>query len=283
MQHYEFESAPPQHLGWLNRRDRAAGIYPLAEAWHLLARRIADEKGIPLDAAGDIAADEMERAYLRGALQLYGYRASSGEPNETRRERIPAEEIQSLSIDFLQGQPQKEYWNERACREYGRATSPGHGSILWTGLCVRRDGFDAVLSVPSDTKSDPSPDQGDYAGGPITAAHHVQPMSKAETEKAGQAKTKRRRPDYERGDEDLVRGLRSAAIKVKTWKNQGSLPRSSRALARALIEADPDLRAKVGQEESWRKVIDGTHPRANRLADEGRVVPWWPVFGGYAG
>jgi hypothetical protein len=78
----------------------------------------------------------------------------------------------------------------------------------------------------------------------------------------GASRKPRNRPDYERGAEDFIRGLRSAGIKIRAWKKDGSLANSSRALARALLEADADLRTKVGQEEVWRKVIDGTYPRA---------------------
>jgi hypothetical protein len=87
----------------------------------------------------------------------------------------------------------------------------------------------------------------------------------------------KRRRDHIKGDEQLQRGLRSMGVLINLWRSTNKLPGSARALARALLNKEPDLRERVGDVETVRKIIGGTHTRSNRLAEQGIIKPWWPV------
>lgn len=87
----------------------------------------------------------------------------------------------------------------------------------------------------------------------------------------------KRRRDYIKGDEQLQRGLRSMGVSISLLRKSNKLPKSARALAKTLLTEDPDLRERVGDVETVRKIIGGTHPRSNRLAEQGLISPWWPV------
>jgi hypothetical protein len=88
--------------------------------------------------------------------------------------------------------------------------------------------------------------------------------------------TRKRRSNFEQSDPTFAQGLRAMRAHINRLKANGILPPSTLALAK-MLAAEPDLRARVGDYETIRKILVGKNARANRVAEEGLAEPWWPL------
>jgi hypothetical protein len=97
-------------------------------------------------------------------------------------------------------------------------------------------------------------------------------------------KVRRPRRDIVESDNDFVTGVRTIRVALYKMGKDGQLPESAVATARALLQKDPTLSARVGGEDSIRRLLARDHTRAKRLSDEGRIdLNFLDDFPGYLG
>jgi hypothetical protein len=61
-------------------------------------------------------------------------------------------------------------------------------------------------------------------------------------------------------------------------EQDGTKPASALGMARRLLEVKPELSQRIGGEDTLRKLLQGQNKKAARLAGEGRIDPFWPVY-----
>jgi hypothetical protein len=229
------------------------------------------------EASGKFEAEEHDQAQrdiIKAAraerLTLRGYKKEAGEQRKVSV--LPPDELRELDFSILGGQPEFDR-KEHGPRYYGVAWADNGPVDLWTGVYLKKkELLSAFLmdktvqrqtAAPQETKSEEGNENG--FGITITSADPSEPK-------------KRTRPDSLRGDEEFARALNTLGRRIRAWRDGKELPKHSRELARLIQARELDLAAKIGGEETLRKVIDGRNDRANRLSSQGMAEKWWPVF-----